>query len=79
MFNSDQLRDLRDRRPFKPFAIIVRSGERFGVPKADYLFVPPVKADWFRIATGDGGSMRIALSHIADIVFSSPARKRRSA
>jgi hypothetical protein len=41
----EALKALRDRLPFRPFALVMSNGNRFDLKHPDYLFVPPAPAD----------------------------------
>lgn len=62
----NEIRDLKDRTPFQPFALELDNGRRVNVPHGDHLFIPPNGR--FVIVAGDEHLDIVEPSHVAALI-----------
>ena len=64
----NEIKELRDQAPFKPFALELDNGRRVNVPHGDCLFIPP--GGRFVIVADEQHLDIIEPSHVSAVVLS---------
>ena len=71
----EQIRELRNANPFKPFNLILTDGRRLPVDKSYYLGFSPTKRFMTHSSIG-GGFEVIRAGAVRDVDFKSPSKLR---
>lgn len=70
----EDVRHHLDAGPFEPFAIVTRSGHRYGIPSPDHAGISP-RGNRVVIWFDDGGSITLSALHITAVEKIAGAKK----
>lgn len=71
----DEIRKLRDQKPFRAFEILLEDGQVLRVPNRDSIWVPPGDGEW-AFLVGRGGAEHVHISRIKQIRMIQRAKQR---